>query len=290
VIVSNRGPLSFRRDEDGELTARRGAGGLVSGLAPLVAGTDAIWLAAALSDSDREAAAAGDVAEADGLRVRLLALDAAQYRMSYDVICNATLWFCLHGLYDLPRRPRIDRHWRGAWEAYRAVNNAFAETAAEVAPDGAAVLVQDYHLALVGSKLRALRPDLVTVHFAHTPWCDPDGLRPLPSDATRELVAGIAANSAATFHTHRWAAAFSASHRTFLGEAAPPRVGVTPLASDPDDLAAAAESAACAEQRETLTQTIEDRKLLVRVDRIELSKNILRGFHAFDELLTVHPE
>ena len=83
----------------------------------MVAGTDAIWLAAPLSEGDREAAAAGEVAEAEGLRVRLLQLDEAAYRMSYDVICNATLWFCVHGLYDLPRRPRIDRRWREAWDA-----------------------------------------------------------------------------------------------------------------------------------------------------------------------------
>jgi trehalose 6-phosphate synthase len=290
VIVSNRGPVSFRRGEDGQLTARRGAGGLVSGLAPLVAGTDAIWLAAALSDADREAAATGNLAEAEGLRVRLLALDPTEYRMAYDVICNATLWFCVHGLFDLPRRPRIDQRWWEAWEAYRAVNNAFADATAEVAPEGAIVLVQDYHVALVGSRLRAARPDVATVHFTHTPWCEPDGLRPVPADAVRELVGGIAANSASTFHTHRWANAFTASHRAFLGEAAPPRVAVTPLASDPEDLAVTADSAACERQRASLAEEIGDRKTLVRVDRIELSKNILRGFHAFDELLTQHPE
>ncbi len=290
VILSNRGPLSFRRAEDGQLTARRGSGGLVSGLAPLVAGTDALWLAAALSDEDREVAARPQVAEADGLRVRLLALDPGVYRQYYDVICNGTLWFCLHGLYDLPRRPRIDRHWHEAWDAYRSVNEAFAAATAEAAPEGAVVLVQDYHLALVGARLRALRPDLATVHFTHTPWCDVDGLRPLPSAVSRELVGGIAANTACTFHTHRWADAFTASHRTFVGEAVPPRVGVSPLASDPDDLAATATSPACEEQRAQLTELVGDRKLLVRVDRIELSKNILRGFHAFDELLTSHPE
>src|SRR5437763_1832096 len=160
-----------------------GAGGLVSGLAPLGADTEAIWLAASLSDEDREATADGRVAEAEGLRVRLLDLDPRVSRLSYDVICNATLWFCLHGLYDLARRPRIDRHWREAWEAYRMVNDAFADAAAQVAPEGAAVLLQDYHLALVGPRLRAARPDVATVHFSHTPWCDPDGLRPLPADA-----------------------------------------------------------------------------------------------------------
>jgi trehalose 6-phosphate synthase len=288
VIVSNRGPISFR-SEDGGLVARRGAGGLVSGLAPLVAGTDTIWIAAALSDADRQAAARG-IAEAEGLRVSLLDLDPAEHRMAYDVVCNATLWFCLHGLFDLARRPRIDGRWRDAWDAYRAVNDAFATATAEVAPEGAAVLVQDYHLAMVGPKLRTLRPDVRSVHFMHTPWCDPDGLRPLPDDVAAQLVGGIAGHHSSTFHTRRWATAFEASCRSVLGSEANPSVAVTPLAADPDDLANAARSEQCATRRGELQERIGDRKLLVRVDRIELSKNVLRGFHAYDDLLERHPE
>ena len=288
VIVSNRGPISFRH-ENGELAARRGAGGLVSGLAPLVTGTDTLWLAAALSDADREAAATG-ITEADGLRVSLLDLDAAQHRMAYDVVCNATLWFCLHGLFDLARRPRIDGRWREAWEAYRAVNDAFADATAELAPEGSAVLVQDYHLALVGPRLRSLRPDVRSVHFMHTPWCDPDGLRPLPDDVAAHFVGGIAGHHSSTFHTRRWATAFETSCRSVLGTEVNPSVAVTPLAADPDDLATAARSQESAAGRDELREVVGDRKLLVRVDRIELSKNVLRGFHAFDDLLERHPE
>ncbi|MBA2495577.1 MAG: trehalose-6-phosphate synthase, partial [Acidimicrobiia bacterium] len=158
VLLSNRGPLSFSIGDDGALAARRGAGGLVSGLAPLVSGTDAIWLAAAMSGGDRRAAEDG-VIEAEGLRVRLLALDPDTHRSAYDVVCNATLWFAHHGLFDASRRPRPERRWREAWEAYRVVNHAFADAAAEAAPEGAAVLVQDYHLCLVGPRLRDARPD-----------------------------------------------------------------------------------------------------------------------------------
>src|SRR4051794_10746795 len=186
VIVSNRGPVSFRQDGD-RLVARRGAGGLVSGLAPIVAGTDAVWLAAALSDADRAAAAQG-ITDADGLRVSLLDVDPDLHRMAYDVVCNATLWFCLHGLFDLARRPRIDHRWRDAWDAYCPVNQALPDATAEIAPEGAAVLVQDYHFALVGPRLRTLRPDLRSVHFSHTPWCEPDGLRPLPDDVAAQFV------------------------------------------------------------------------------------------------------
>jgi trehalose 6-phosphate synthase len=287
VIVSNRGPLSFRVDDDGSLRSKRGAGGLVSGLGPLVAGTDATWIAAAIGDGDRRAAEHG-VVEAEGFRTRLLALDEQTYRQAYDVVCNATLWFLHHGLYDLSRRPRFDRRFREAWESYRTVNAAFADVVASEAPDGAAVLVQDYHLALVGSLLSERRPDLRTVHFSHTPFADPDLWRVLPTDIGRELLEGMAGHHACGFHSRRWARAFEACCDEMLG--ATPTTFVAPLASDPDDLRSVAGSAACEEHVERLSDAVGDRRFLVRVDRIELSKNIVRGFAAYDDLLEHHPE
>src|SRR5437763_4515723 len=162
VIVSNRGPLSFSLDDGEQLVARRGAGGLVSSLSPLVAGTDTIWIAAAMGEHDRAAAERG-LMEIEGFRLQSLALDPDRYRMFYDVIANATLWFLHHGLFDLARRPLINRHWHEAWEGYRRVNHAFAETVANEAGDGATVLVQDYHLSLLGAELQRLRPDLRAV-------------------------------------------------------------------------------------------------------------------------------
>src|SRR5687768_13878594 len=147
VIVSNRGPVSFGRDEAGELVPKRGAGGLVSGLAPLVVGTDTSWIAAALSDDDREAATA-KLVEADGFRVRLLDLDPEDFRRSYDEVCNTALWFAHHGLYDLARSPAFGPEWPDDWAAYERINAAFADAVIETAPDDATVLVQDYHLCL----------------------------------------------------------------------------------------------------------------------------------------------
>lgn len=285
--MSNRGPLAFEENDDGDLAARRGAGGLVSGLAPLVADTDTTWMAAAMSDGDRAAAARG-VVEADHLRVRLLDIDPSTYRAHYDVVCNATLWFAYHGLFDLARRPRIDRRWREAWSAYRAVNEAFADAAVDAAPNGAAVLVQDYHLALLAPRLVERRPDVAVVHFSHTPFCSPDGLRVLPDDAGRELLEGMAASRVCTFHSERWADAFAASCRSVLGRA--PSTAVTPLVPDPDDVKRVAGSEACARAAERLDVEIGDRQLILRVDRVELSKNLLRGFHAYDDLFARYPQ
>jgi trehalose 6-phosphate synthase len=287
VIASNRGPLSFVKEPDGSLAAKRGAGGLVSSLGPLVEGTDAMWVAAAISDADREASAGGLI-EAEGFRYRSLAIDPSTYRMAYEVVSNATLWFLSHRLFDLPRRPRIDRRWMDAWEAYRGVNRSFAAAVIEEAPAGATVLVQDYHLSLVGTWLAQERPDLRAVHFTHTPFCDPVDLRVLPTTVAEELLGGLASHVACGFHTQRWAEAFQACCAEVLGTVPP--TFVAPLAPDHDDISTVASSGACADAAAALDARVGDNRFILRVDRIELSKNLLRGFLAYEELLRSRPE
>ena len=192
----------------------------MSSLSPLVAGTDTIWIAAAMGEHDRAAAERG-LMEIEGFRLQSLALDPDRYRMAYDVVSNATLWFLHHGLFDLARRPRLDRRWLDAWTAYQQVNTAFADAVVETAPEGATVLVQDYHLALVGAGLARRRPDLRAVHFTHTPFSDPSGIRILPSAVAEELLAGMAAHVSCGFHAPRWAQAFEACCAEVLGSLAP---------------------------------------------------------------------
>ncbi|MEZ5142420.1 MAG: trehalose-6-phosphate synthase [Acidimicrobiales bacterium] len=286
VIVSNRGPVSFSLDEQGNLTSRRGAGGLVSGVGPLVAGTDATWIAAAISEGDRVAAGRG-VHAAEGFNVATLALDPDDFRMAYDVVCNAGLWFVHHELFDRARRPRFDVAWREAWDAYRRVNEAFADAVIEGAPPDAAVLVQDYHLTLLAERVRKARPDLRLTHFSHTPFAGPDGLHVLPDECVAELLAGMAAHDACGFHTRRWADAFLASCRDVDLE--PPSVFVSPLATSADDIRSVAADPRTRDELAALDARVDGRRVIARVDRIELSKNLLRGFHAFEDLLERYP-
>lgn len=288
MIASNRGPVSFRRDESGELVARRGAGGLVSGLGPLVAGTDATWVAAAMTDGDRAAARRG-VVDAEGFRAQLIDVDAETYRLAYDVVSNQALWFVHHGLYDLAFEPAFDRGFADAWQAYRDVNAAFADAVAGAAPQHAVVLVQDYHLSLLGRDLATRRPDLATVHFAHTPFATPTWLRVLPSAVVDDLLTGLAAHTAVGFHTGRWAADFRACCREMLG-GREPATFVSPLPADPDDVGRAAATPACDAALAAIDEQVGDRLVVARVDRIELSKNIQRGFLAFDDLLARYPD
>ncbi|HEX5616069.1 MAG TPA: trehalose-6-phosphate synthase [Acidimicrobiia bacterium] len=290
LVVSHRGPVRFTAHDDGTFSARQGAGGVASALGPPLRDTDddVAWIAAAMSPDDRAAARAGAV-RVDDLDLRLLDLDETEHRLHYDVVSNQVLWFLHHGLFDLVRRPRFDRRFREAWAAYESVNRRFAEAAAETASEGAAVLVQDYQLALVPAYLRSLRADLRIVHFTHTPFCGPNSIRVLPDHAAEALCASLA-GSPAGFHTDRWARAFSASAREVLGTATADRAFAASLGPDPDALAAVADSDDARRAGAELAERVGDRLLVLRSDRVEPSKNIVRGFHVFDRVLEQRPD
>jgi trehalose 6-phosphate synthase len=290
IVVSHRGPATFTRADDGSFRARRGSGGLAGTLGRLLKGGwdgPVVWVAAAMSDDDRAAVAAGATTLHD-FDLQLLDLDRRQHRLHYDIVSNATLWFLHHGLFDLPRRPRFDERFREAWDAYVAVNRAFAARVAEVAPSGDIVLVQDYHLALVPGELHASRPDLRVAHFTHTPFCGPNSIRVLPEDVGR-AICGSMATVPSGFHTNRWALAYEACAAMLLDDVPRTPAFAAPLGPDPDDLSEAVESADGQAELRKLTEFLGDRKLLLRSDRVEPSKNIVRGFLAFDRLLELEP-
>jgi trehalose 6-phosphate synthase len=286
LVVSNRGPIGFVRDDAGRLQPKRGAGGLVVTLGPGAERDQALWLAAATSDDDREGARQGEVTSG-GFRFVPVIIEPPDYSAYYDVVANQTLWFCLHGLWDRPRRPRFDRHWWEAWERFKAVNDSFAAAADAAAEQGATVLVQDYQLALLPAMLAARRPDLKISTFLHTPWCSPQELGTLPDRVAVEIVSGLAGGGPCGFHTARWARAFRECARELIGADAP--TFVAPAATDTDDLRSVAASAACEAELARLESEVGDRLMIARVDRIEPSKNVLRGFWAFDELLDTRP-
>jgi trehalose 6-phosphate synthase len=293
IVVSNRGPYRFVARPDGGFDARPGSGGVASALGPLLtagaAGPGAAWIAAAIADDDRAAVRAGAVPDTD-IALTMLDFDPAEFRRYYDVVSNGTLWFLHHGLFDLPRRPRFDHHFREAWDSYVSVSQAFADAAAEAAGDGDVVLVQDYQLALVPGMLANARPDLRIVHFTHTAFCGPNSIRVLPT-ATAVALCSSMASVPCGFHAARWARAYEASVREILGSAcdlAP--TFVAPLGPDADELAEVAATPEAAAARRELEELVGDRTMLLRVDRVEPSKNIVRGFGAYDLMLEQHPE
>ncbi|MFI9467722.1 trehalose-6-phosphate synthase [Streptomyces sp. NPDC052492] len=287
LVASNRGPVSYEVADDGSLRAKRGGGGLVSGLSAIGPEAGALWVCSALSDGDREAVRRG-VGE-DG--VRMLDVPADVHADAYNGIANSVLWFVHHMLYQTPLEPVFGAEFRRQWASYETYNRAFAEALAEEAAEGAAVLVQDYHLTLVPGMLRELRPDLRIGHFSHTPWAPPEYFAMLPDDIARQVLRGMLGADRLGFLTRRWADAFTACCERFAGGPGDTRIGVHGLGADADFLRARSHEADVDERMAALKEEIgEGRRTIVRVDRTELSKNIVRGLLAYRQLLDDRPE
>ena len=299
LLASNRGPVSYVESDAGGLQPRRGAGGLVSALTgPAVEGWNAVWVCSALSEADRRAVRSGLTSEVPG--VRMLDIDPVTFDRAYNRVANSLLWFVQHLLCSTAHTPTFDAGSRREWAGYSAYCTSFAEALAVEAAPGARVLVQDYHLSLVPRLLRELRPDLRIAHFTHTPWAPPEYFRVLPDEIAREVLAGLLGADAVGFLSRRWADAFGRCCADVLGASwdgavvrsggRTTRVAVHPLGVDGGELRERARQPDVLARLQSVRETVGDRRLLLRIDRTELSKNIVRGLQAYAELLRTRPE
>jgi trehalose 6-phosphate synthase len=311
IVVSNRAPVTFWRDEVGARTARRGGGGLVTALRSLVAMHDVTWVASAMTAEDRavaEEAGDGAIAETarDGspYRLRLVRHDQAAYDWFYNVVSNPTLWFLQHYLWDLARTPSFDRGLHHAWEeGYVAVNASFADAVvAELDADPeATVWFHDYHLYLAPRFVRTRRPEAALAQFVHIPWPEPDYWRVMPEAIRVALHDGLLANDVVGFHTARWATNFLRSCVDIAGAECDFPEGTAdydgrrmfatshPLSVDSAEFDELASSPEVVRLEEQLVARRPE-KLVLRVDRTDPSKNVVRGFRALERLLEDHPE
>jgi len=311
VFLSNRGPVQYDRD-DGERTSSRGGGGLVSALSSLAGRLDdAVWVCGALTDEDAAVARenGGKPFTVEGregeVAVRMVETDEDARQKHYSIISNPLLWFIQHHLWALSESPDITRRETDAFEnGYVPVNAVFAEAVAEEVErrgGDVTVMVQDYHFYLVPQQLRERCPDVFLHHFVHIPWPQPDAWRVLPQPMRDAVLTGILGNDIVAFHTERYARNFLLGCQELLdlpvdlGNLSV-RVGDRtvrarwyPISIDPDDLDERARSDIVAEHEKELRARRRDH-LILRVDRADLSKNIVRGFKAYDVLLDEHPE
>jgi trehalose 6-phosphate synthase len=310
ILLSNRGPATFERDEYGELVGRRGGGGLVTALTGLLRQRDALWIASAMTEEDVEMSRAhgerGFDVEVDGMsyRIRLVASDPDAYDAFYNQIANPILWFIQHYLWDLSNVPDIRIAEREAWEhGYKRVNDDLARAVLDEITDlqEPVVMVHDYHLYTCPTLIRATRPDVFLHHFVHIPWTQPDAWRVLPTDIRTEIFEGLLANDIVGFHTRSYCRNFLQCCRELmdldtdfergavLQDGHETWVRAYPLPIDTDGLHAVASSEGVLEKEREIVRRRREH-LILRVDRADLSKNVLRGFTAFDTFLQQHPE
>ena len=310
VIVSNRGPAEFEQGDDGERQVRRGGGGLVTALQGLVSHRDALWIASAMTDEDiamtREVNGEPTTVEVDGVSYDICLVESEQeaYDRFYSVIANPLLWFIQHYLWDLSNAPDIRAEEADAWEnGYRVVNDDIARAVLKQieGTDDPLVMFHDYHLYTCPAIVREARPDVFLQHFVHIPWSQPDSWRILPAPWREEIYRGMLANDIIGFHTSAYCRNFLHCCRELMELEVDYERGAVvhsgretwvrayPLGIDAERFERVAASDEVGDYEEELLRRRRDH-LILRVDRADLSKNVLRGFTAFDTFLQQHPE
>ena len=326
LVVSNRGPVAFRHAR-GAWRGQRGSGGLVTALAEVGRLAPVTWISGAMEKADRDAAellrlrrGGGDerralVAEIErlmpgqDLQLAMCDLPPDAWQAHYATVANPFLWFIQHQLYTLPYEPTVDEALIKAWQSgYRVVNDALARAALEAAGSARrpVVMLQDYHLYLAATAIRAARADALLLHFNHIPWPSVDSWLILPQGLRRAICEGLLANDIVGLQTDRYATNFLQTVEAFVRDARVDPAGrhvrwrgrtiwvrAYPISIDPIALAEFAHGEEVAAHRRRLEERLEraDRpRLIVRVDRLEPSKNVLRGFLAFEALLRRRPD
>ncbi len=306
VLVSNRGPVTFQ--DDG--TVVRGTGGLVTALTGLASHRPVTWIASAMTSMDairaREADGPITVHSPAGgeYQVRYVTSDPDAYEGFYNVFANPMLWFIQHYLWDLSNAPDVRSNEISAFEdGYQVVNADMARAVIEEIEGvtDPVVMVHDYHLYTLPGLVRAARPDVFLSHFVHIPWTQPDAWRVLPKPTRDALFEGILANDIIGFHTAAYKNNFLQCCRDLMDLEIDFPAGIVHFAGRevwvreyplPIDAGATRQAAAGERVAEFEAELHRRRRehLILRVDRADLSKNVLRGFSAFDLFLDQHPE
>ncbi|OFI39238.1 trehalose-6-phosphate synthase [Arthrobacter sp. SW1] len=292
MVVSNRLPVDRCSAEDvanGSAGWRRSPGGLVTALAPMMAKSDGAWVG--WHGAPDEALEPFSHDDMDLVPVELSADDVELY---YEGFSNATLWPLYH---DVIAPPEFHRTW---WDAYRRVNQRFADAVVQFADKGATVWVQDYQLQLVPQMLRKARPDLRIGFFNHIPFPPPEIFAQLPW--RQAIIEGLLGSDLVGFQRPSDAANFMRSARRFLGASVKQqqvhvrdaegrithiaRAQAFPISIAVEQISELATRPDIVERAQQIRQDLGNpRTILLGVDRLDYTKGIRHRLKAFEELL-----
>lgn len=312
IIASNRGPVTFQKGGNGELTYERGTGGLVTALTGVIRDVDAAWVSCAISEEDNEwrEGLVPITEREDAIYMKFISPDKDAYEGYYNVIANPLLWFLHHSMWNVPYAPVINRDTWDAWDqGYVVVNKLFAQAIIkqlENTPKPVLVMLQDYHLYLTARFLRKgipprQRPTIL--HFVHIPWPGPEYWGILPPAMRQAILEGMCASDVVGFQTNADALNFMRTCQSYLPRASvrykvgrvwyrnhATHVRNFPISIDVEALQNFSDSLEVQTYQPEIGEMMGGSQLILRIDRIEPSKNIVRGFQAFEEMLELHPE
>ena len=312
ILVSNRGPIGHQITPSGSLQPRRSSGSLVTAFSSLVSELDFTWISSAMGEGDRriwENSNGSSIPAAlpgYNLSLRYVNTPRRVYHKYYNTFCNPLLWFLQHYMWSTSYTPSVDSTVYDAWEnGYVKVNRSFADAVLEEAASldqDVCVMIHDYHLYLVSGYVRERLPQAVIQHYVHIPWPASGYWEMIPSHIRRSICSSLCSADIVGFQTRRDCRNFLQSCEEFLPsvevdyanfkvcyEGRETAVRAYPLSINVDEVRRIGSSPRVQEYERQLDGVWAE-KTIVRVDRAEPNKNILRGFRSYQLLLDRYPE
>ena len=312
IIASNRGPIKNIKNEQGIIVQEKGSGGLITGLSGALKYIDATWISCAQTPQDAEfdeghTTLMGSDKE---IHVKFINPDPEVYDGYYNVIANPLIWFLQHSMWNVPSEPVIDhRTWQAWHKGYLEVNQLFSDEIIRQINKSTKknlVMLQDYHLYMAAHYIReksSTEKQPIISHFIHIPWPGPEYWQILPPTMRQNILESLcdvdllgfqteedSLNFIRTIESQIPEASVSFEHRRIWYKNNATHIREFPISIDVDSIEALAHDPEVLENTQKLEETTSGKQLILRVDRIDPSKNIVRGFQAFQELLILHPE
>jgi trehalose 6-phosphate synthase len=308
LIVSNRGPFEHSLTETGRIKRREAGGGVATALYSVAKSHPVTWIAGAASTADRVLAIGGrDITLGEDSLLRLVDVPEDAYHLFYEKFCNPILWFIQHSLTSELRSDHLERDIAESWSGgYLPVNQAFANAVVrELREHGSPgrVMLHDYHFYLAPGIIRRSYPAVAMQQFIHIPWPGLLDWEALPADIVRSICRGLLGNDSLVFQTDASVDNFLSTCAVYLGDEV--RIGTAPaeityqgrtislwdnpISVDALGLRAEVRTPEARSHKERLADQLGERTIM-RVDRLDPSKNIAGGFEAFERLLEKHPE
>jgi trehalose 6-phosphate synthase/phosphatase len=292
VIVSNRLPVNASLT-DGKVRLSRAAGGLATGLERWHAQAASIWVGwpgdvSAFQETHLEALERR-LAER---QVKPVYLSRAEIEKYYESFANGVIWPLFHYLAD-----RVPAEAESGWEAYKSVNEKFADAVAGIHREGDVIWVHDYQLLLLPALLRERLPEAQIGFFLHIPFPSSEVFRILPWRS--EILRGLLGADLIGFHTFSYLRHFVASLLHVEGietdvdaiqvSGRRVRLGVYPMGVDAKAFETLARDPSVIAEAAAIREDAAGRTILLGVDRLDYTKGIPRRLLAIERLLAENP-
>ena len=281
VVVANRLPV--RRVEAGWETS---PGGLVAALHPLLTDRGGAWVG--WDGTVSEHRGAPEPFTHDQIDIRPVGMSPGERDAFYYGFCNGTIWPLYH---DCVRPPEFHRRW---WRPYREMNMRFAQAAVDAAGGDDLIWVHDYQLQLVPGYVRMRRPRARVGYFHHIPFPPEELFAKLPWRT--HLLEGLLGADVIGFQTKLAAQNFSRAARRFTSargtdrnlqyEGRTVRVDAFPISIDSSRFEALSRDAETVEAAERLRASLDYRRIILGVDRLDYTKGVDLRLRAYEEVLS----